>query len=26
VLPAYLARLGVPFHIETRDTYSVCGG
>jgi len=23
VLPAYLARLGVPFHIETQDTYSV---
>jgi len=23
VLPDYLARLGVPFHIETRDTYSI---
>ena len=23
VLPDYLARLGVPFHIETQDTYSV---
>ncbi|OIP09085.1 MAG: tRNA 2-thiocytidine(32) synthetase TtcA [Betaproteobacteria bacterium CG2_30_68_42] len=23
VLPAYLARLGIPFHIETRDTYSI---
>ena len=23
VLPAYLARLGVPYHIEVRDTYSV---
>jgi len=23
VLPEYLARRGVPFHIETRDTYSV---
>ncbi len=23
VLPEYLGRLGVPFHIETRDTYSV---
>ena len=23
VLPDYLRRLGVPFHIETRDTYSV---
>ena len=23
VLPAYLARLGVPFHIENQDTYSV---
>jgi tRNA 2-thiocytidine biosynthesis protein TtcA len=23
VLPEYLSRLGVPFHIETRDTYSV---
>ena len=23
VLPAYLTRLGVPFHIETQDTYSV---
>jgi tRNA 2-thiocytidine biosynthesis protein TtcA len=23
VLPDYLGRLGVPFHIETRDTYSV---
>jgi tRNA 2-thiocytidine biosynthesis protein TtcA len=23
VLPGYLTRLGVPFHIETRDTYSV---
>ncbi len=23
VLPAYLARVGVPFHIENRDTYSV---
>ena len=23
VLPDYLTRLGVPFHIETRDTYSV---
>jgi len=23
VLPEYLARLGVPFHIETKDTYSV---
>ncbi|WP_309625290.1 tRNA 2-thiocytidine(32) synthetase TtcA [Methylibium sp.] len=23
VLPAYLGRLGVPFHIETRDTYSI---
>ena len=22
VLPAYLSKLGVPFHIETRDTYS----
>ena len=22
VLPAYLSRLGVPFHIETQDTYS----
>ncbi len=23
VLPQYLTRLGVPFHIETRDTYSI---
>ena len=23
VLPAYLKRLGVPFHIETQDTYSI---
>jgi tRNA 2-thiocytidine biosynthesis protein TtcA len=23
VLPAYLSRLGVPFHIETQDTYSI---
>jgi tRNA 2-thiocytidine biosynthesis protein TtcA len=23
VLPDYLARLGVPFHVETQDTYSV---
>jgi tRNA 2-thiocytidine biosynthesis protein TtcA len=23
VLPEYLARLGVPFHIETQDTYSI---
>lgn len=23
VLPEYLARLGVPFHIEARDTYSI---
>jgi tRNA 2-thiocytidine biosynthesis protein TtcA len=23
VLPDYLARLGVPFHIETQDTYSI---
>jgi tRNA 2-thiocytidine biosynthesis protein TtcA len=23
VLPEYLARIGVPFHIESRDTYSV---
>jgi tRNA 2-thiocytidine biosynthesis protein TtcA len=23
VLPEYLTRLGVPFHIETRDTYSI---
>ncbi len=23
VLPDYLTRLGVPFHIETRDTYSI---
>jgi tRNA 2-thiocytidine biosynthesis protein TtcA len=23
VLPGYLARLGVPFHIETQDTYSI---
>jgi tRNA 2-thiocytidine biosynthesis protein TtcA len=23
VLPAYLERLGVPFHIETQDTYSI---
>lgn len=23
VLPAYLSKLGVPFHIETRDTYSI---
>jgi tRNA 2-thiocytidine biosynthesis protein TtcA len=23
VLPAYLTRLGVPFHIETQDTYSI---
>jgi len=23
VLPDYLARLGIPFHIETRDTYSI---
>ncbi|GAB4180715.1 MAG: tRNA 2-thiocytidine(32) synthetase TtcA [Rhodocyclaceae bacterium] len=23
VLPAYLERLGVPYHIETRDTYSI---
>jgi tRNA 2-thiocytidine biosynthesis protein TtcA len=23
VLPEYLARIGVPFHIETQDTYSV---
>jgi tRNA 2-thiocytidine biosynthesis protein TtcA len=23
VLPVYLSRLGVPFHIETQDTYSV---
>ena len=23
VLPAYLSGLGVPFHIETRDTYSI---
>ena len=23
VLPAYLGRLGIPFHIETQDTYSV---
>ena len=23
VLPAYLAALGVPFHIETQDTYSI---
>jgi tRNA 2-thiocytidine biosynthesis protein TtcA len=23
VLPSYLTRLGVPFHIETQDTYSV---
>lgn len=23
VLPDYLSRLGVPFHIETRDTYSI---
>jgi tRNA 2-thiocytidine biosynthesis protein TtcA len=23
VLPAYLTRVGVPFHIETQDTYSV---
>jgi tRNA 2-thiocytidine biosynthesis protein TtcA len=23
VLPAYLGRLGVPFHIETQDTYSI---
>lgn len=23
VLPTYLSKLGVPFHIETRDTYSI---
>jgi len=23
ILPAYLARLGVPFHIENQDTYSI---
>src|SRR4026208_1451452 len=23
ILPAYLSRIGVPFHIETRDTYSI---
>ena len=23
VLPEYLAKVGVPFHIETQDTYSV---
>ncbi|MDP3669294.1 MAG: tRNA 2-thiocytidine(32) synthetase TtcA [Telluria sp.] len=23
VLPAYLARLGIPFHIENQDTYSI---
>ena len=23
ILPDYLSRLGVPFHIETRDTYSI---
>jgi tRNA 2-thiocytidine biosynthesis protein TtcA len=23
VLPAYLTKVGVPFHIETRDTYSI---
>ena len=23
ILPAYLERLGVPFHIETQDTYSI---
>ncbi len=23
VLPDYLSRLGIPFHIETRDTYSI---
>jgi len=23
VLPAYLTKIGVPFHIETRDTYSI---
>ncbi|MBJ7420073.1 MAG: tRNA 2-thiocytidine(32) synthetase TtcA, partial [Rhodoferax sp.] len=23
VLPAYLKQLGVPFHIETQDTYSI---
>jgi len=23
ILPAYLKRLGVPFHIETQDTYSI---
>jgi tRNA 2-thiocytidine biosynthesis protein TtcA len=23
ILPEYLTRLGVPFHIETRDTYSI---
>lgn len=23
ILPAYLSKLGIPFHIETRDTYSI---
>jgi tRNA 2-thiocytidine biosynthesis protein TtcA len=26
VLPAYLSRLGVPFHIENQDTYSIVKG